>query len=428
MAGKNFLLRIKERITMPYQQEKALLQELAKEVAEIAALPAQEEKRTLWRGLNGLRPRRPMVMIDQVCWNEIDHDGSLALRCQTPELRAYEEDLRRKLFQWKHFPVDMVIEPYVKAPKVIHNSGYGLGAQEETLVNDPSNDVISHKYFDILQNDADLEKITVPSVSLDAAKTARRMEIAHDLFDGILGVHAAGAELFLKIWDPISTYKGVESALYALADEPDFMHRVVAKLVFSFASMLDQLEEQGLLCDARLQNLVHCTGAYTDQLPATGYDPAKPRCKDLWIPGLAQMFSAVSTAMHQEFELDYVNPIFERFGLVYYGCCEPLDRKLDIVTKIPNLRKVSMSPWTQAERGAEGLGSKFVFSSKPNPAFLAHGAFDEGLIRGELTNIKAACDRHGCPLELILKDISTVGYEPKRLFRWAQIAMEVVRG
>jgi hypothetical protein len=37
-----------------------------------------------------------------------------------------------------------------------------------------------------------------------------------------------------------------------------------------------------------------------------------------------------------------------------------------------------------------------------------------------------ACARHGCPLELILKDISTVKYEPRRLWRWAEIAMDVV--
>ncbi|MCL2810673.1 MAG: hypothetical protein FWD25_02150 [Clostridia bacterium] len=409
---------------MSYQKEKALLQELAKEVADIAALPLQEEKRKLWRGLNDLQPQRPMVMIDQICWNEIDCDGTLALHCQTPELRPYEEDLRRKLFQWKHFPVDMVIEPYIKVPKAIRNSGYGLNKQEKTLAHDPKNDVLSRKYIDILQNDQDLEKITVPSVSLDEPETAKRLDVAHGLFDGILGVHSAGAELFLQLWDPISTYKGMENALYALADDPDFMHRVVTKMMLSFTSMLDQLEEQGLLCDARYQTLVHCAGAYTNRLPAPGYDPQRPRCKDLWIPGLAQMFSAVSAAMHQEFELDYVNPIFKRFGLVYYGCCEPLDQKLDIVTQIPNLRKVSMSPWTQAARGAEGLGNKFVFSSKPNPAYLAHGAFDEELIRNELHQIKAACDQHGCPLEFILKDISTVQYEPQRLFRWAEIAME----
>ena len=36
-----------------------------------------------------------------------------------------------------------------------------------------------------------------------------------------------------------------------------------------------------------------------------------------------------------------------------------------------------------------------------------------------------ACRRNNCPLEYILKDVSTVRYEPQRLFDWAKIAMEV---
>ena len=35
----------------------------------------------------------------------------------------------------------------------------------------------------------------------------------------------------------------------------------------------------------------------------------------------------------------------ERWGVVYYGCCEPLDRKIPLLRRIPNLRKFSMSPW-----------------------------------------------------------------------------------
>ncbi|MEI6512559.1 MAG: hypothetical protein WCO51_04710 [bacterium] len=35
---------------------------------------------------------------------------------------------------------------------------------------------------------------------------------------------------------------------------------------------------------------------------------------------------------------------------------------------------------------------------------------------------------HFCPLKLIQKDISTVAYKPQRLWRWVEIAMEVVQG
>ncbi len=44
-----------------------VLRKLAAQVAEIAALPAQEEKRSLWSKLNALKRERPMVIIDQIC-------------------------------------------------------------------------------------------------------------------------------------------------------------------------------------------------------------------------------------------------------------------------------------------------------------------------------------------------------------------------
>lgn len=44
--------------------DREIIRHLAAEVAEIAALPVQEEKRRMWRRLNGLKPVRPMVMIE----------------------------------------------------------------------------------------------------------------------------------------------------------------------------------------------------------------------------------------------------------------------------------------------------------------------------------------------------------------------------
>lgn len=40
---------------MPTPHDTQMLRTLAARVAEIAALPVQEEKRRLWRALNGLR-------------------------------------------------------------------------------------------------------------------------------------------------------------------------------------------------------------------------------------------------------------------------------------------------------------------------------------------------------------------------------------
>ena len=400
-----------------------IIQELAARVAEIASLPIQEEKRRLWRGLNALEPERPMVMIDQVCWNEMNED-ELNLECVDPECRGYEEFLRRTLYQWKHFPVDMVVESFIRVPMAIANTGFGIEVQEMIAVTDPTNSVVGHKYLNQFRTMADLEKIHMPQISYDPVETSRRLSVAHELFDGLLEVRSWGADPSLSLWDPIATWMGVENALFALVDQPDLMHGLASRMTEGYLSMLDQLEDQGLLCGP--QSLVHCTGAFTDELPAPGYNPQKPRTKDMWMYGLAQMFSNVSPAMFKEFEVDYTSRICDRFGLVYYGCCDPLDKKMPQVRMIPNVRKVSMSPWVNGERGAAEIGRDYVYSRKPSPAMLAFDTFDPEAVRQDLQATRAACEKYHCPLELILKDISTVRYEPERLFEWAKVAMQVV--
>ena len=144
--------------------------------------------------------------------------------------------------------------------------------------------------------------------------------------------------------------------------------------------------------------------------------------------GMSQMLSTVSPQMFKEFEVDYTSRICARFGLVYYGCCDPLDRKMAEVRLIPNVRKVSMSPWADEERGAAEIGTDFVYSRKPSPAFLAVDHFSPDRIRADLVRTREVCQKHACSLEYILKDISTVRYRPERLFEWAQIAMQVAEG
>jgi len=402
------------------------VRDLAARVAEIAAMPVQDETRALWRKLNAREPARPMVMIDQVCWNEMNVGDALTLRCTDPDCRGYEEYLRRTLYQWEHFPVDRVVEPFIRVPKAIHNTGFGIQVQEDTATTDPTNDVVGHMFFNQFRTEDDLEKLRRPQISHDQAETDRRLAVAHELFDGLLEVRPWGADPYLSLWDPISTWMGVENALYALIEHPELIHGLAGRMTDGYLSMLDQLEEQGLLCGP--QSLIHCAGAYTDELPAPGYDPERPRAKDLWMFGLAQMFSTVSPQMFQEFEVDYTSRICERFGLVYYGCCDPLDGKMNEVRKIPNVRKVSMSPWVDEEHGAAEIGRDFVYSRKPSPALLAVTSFDAEAVREDLLATRRVCEKHNCPLEIILKDISTVRYEPERLSQWAGVATEVVRG
>ncbi|GHU59420.1 hypothetical protein FACS189444_4680 [Spirochaetia bacterium] len=409
-----------------HDKDRSILRELAQRTAEIAALPVQEEKRRLWRQLNGLKPERPMVTIDQVCWSEMNVEDKLTLRCEDAECRGYELGFRRLLYQWEYFPVDMVVEPFIKVYKAVRNSAFGMSVHEHTLATFERNEVVSHKFENQFTSIDDvMTKIKMPVVSHDKAETKRRMEFASWLFDGIMPLREEGCDPYVGLWDPIAQWMSVEGALYGLIDEPDMMHALAKRIADGTMLMLDQLEEQGLLCHS--QALIHCTGAFTDDLPAAGFNPLKPRTKDIWMFGLAQMFATVSPAMFDEYEIAYMAPIFDRFGLVYYGCCDPLDGKMHEVRKIPHLRKVSMSPWVNKEKGAAEIHGDYVFSNKPNPAFVAATSFDDALIRKDLAETRDICKRHGCPLEFIFKDISTVRNEPERLKKWAAIAMDVAQ-
>ena len=219
-------------------------------------------------------------------------------------------------------------------------------------------------------------------------------------------------------------WHGIENSLIDLIDRPEFVHKLVKRLSDAFVALLDQLEDQGLL--AYDMPLIHCTGAYTDELPSANFDPERPTGRDTWTMGQAQIFAAVSPAMHEEFEIEYAVPWYERFGLGYYGCCEPLHDKIDIIARLPRVRKISISPWADVPKAAKRLAGRYVMSRKPSPAFLATDSFDPDAVRADLQQTYDTAKREGCALEFILKDISTVRYEPQRLWEWEDIARSVV--
>ena len=406
------------------EKDLGVLRGLASKVAEIAALPVQAKTISDWKALNRLKPVRPMLMIDQVPWHEMDVDGELTLVTSDAFARSMETEFRRTLYSWNHLRADMVVEPAYVVPKVIRGMDWGISTIDETSVGDPENSVVGHAYIDQLKDEADADKIRNPRIVFDVQATARLQEQAQEILQGILPVYTQGWMPFFCPWDVIVQWHPPETLLFDLACRPEFMHRAVSRLTDAYLSMLDQMEEQGVLSCG--QGTIHCSGAYNDELPAAGFDAKRPRAKDVWTCGMAQIFSSVSPGMHQEFELEYATKWYSRFGLVYYGCCEPLDRKLDIVKKIPNLRKISMSCWVDVEKGAEQIGRDFVFSNKPNPAFLALEEWDPASVRRDLKKTLDACAANGCPAELILKDISTVRYQPKRLWEWADLAAKLV--
>ena len=415
------------------RSDQQTLRALGQRLAEIAALPVQAETAARWRALNGLGRVKPMVWIwtDQIPWHEMGAEEELGLRTTSEWSRYHECELRRLLYQWDHLPADMGIPGTVYSPLVVRNTAFGITEDVDVAVTDEANSVVSRHFNIQLHDEDDLEKIRTPVVTHDTAASMEHYQRLREIFDGVIDVERLGANglcFWFAPWDEMIRWWGVQEALLDMSDRPELVHKAIDKLVNAYLAMLDQFEAQDLLT---VNNGRHQTGSgglgYTDELPQAGYDPAHARARDLWGSGAAQIFSNVSPRMHWEFALQYEVRWMSRFGLNYYGCCDPLHRKLDILDRIPNLRKVSMSPWVDVDEAVANVGNRFVFSYKPNPAVFAEDVWHLDKAERELETVLDKAQAHGCVVEVIMKDISTVRYEPERLWQWAAMARKLTQ-
>jgi hypothetical protein len=409
----------------PTSEERALVRALAARKHAIGSLPDQQVRQRAWRDLNGLRPCRPLVWITEIPWHELDavEPAALRPRCRHPFLREVETALRRELFQWERFPGDMVVLPVLHCRRVGGPDGvyadYGLKPREITWPG--AADV---QYTPIIDGPEMLERIVRPRVWVDREETARRVRLLEEVVEGAIPVRERGLTTqWHTPWDMAVRWYGVERLMFDMLDRPELVAATCERLCRLTLEVLDEQERLGLLDVGEGAHRVG-SGGYgcCDELP--GADPGRPvTTRDQWGCGNAQIFSEVSARMHEEFSLRFERPVLARFGLTYYGCCEPLHRKIAMLRTIPNLRKISMSPRADLAVAAASVGRDFVLSYKPNPADLAGDACDDGFVRDHLR--QALGRMQGSPCEIILKDLTTVRSDPARLQRWERTVMAV---
>ena len=380
--------------------DKDILRSLGMRIAEIANLPIQSQRRELARRIDNLEQVKPMVHIYQEPWSELGAEGELDLHCDDAFCREVEINLRRTLYKWEHCQGDMIMSGEMVQPYCIRDTGFGIREDVDIQRTDPGNDVVSRHFNIQISEEADIQKIKFPEVTHDAAQTEEGFQKRCEIFDGVLHVSKRGVgQLWFTPWDDLVRWTGIQEILMDLALRPDYVHALIERLVSAWMCRLDQYESLGLL--------------------------ARP-CREMWGTGAAQIFSEVSPEMHEEFALRHEARWYSRFGKSYYGCCEPLHNKVDVVKRnIPNLRKISMSPWIAFDKAVKNVGSGMVFAWKPNPAVFASEAWNPQAIRKDMRERLRQAHDGGCVVEIHMKDISTVHHQPRRLWEWARIAAEV---
>ena len=400
-----------------------VLRDLAKRVAEIAAKDVQDQRRDLWRRHNSLQKTRPLICVRWIaCRQEVI--GPETLRCRDRFFRAHEFALQDMLHQ-DRLGDDFIIEPWMTVAATYGApTGPGRWGPEMRYHRSPEKRG-AWKFDPPLKAEADIENMVAPRHAIDEQATARDLGRLQDAVGDILTVNLDRGP-YWRGWNAdistdIAQLRGLEEFMLDMLDRPKWLHRLLAFMRDGILHVQAQAEAAG---DWHLSHHANQAMPYALELadPAANGPPVERG--ELWVFMASQETTLVSPAMFDEFVLAYQIPIMEKFALSAYGCCEDLTRKIDCLRKVPNLRRISVTPWADIRACAEQIGTDYVLSWRPSPAEMICTGFRPEKVRRLLREgLEAA---KGCHVDITLKDVETIGGRFDDLIEWTRIAREVV--
>ena len=403
-------------------QDRDLLRSLAARVRQIADDPSMPGRKKRWYQHNALQPQGPMILCyPEGCWTELLPEKTC--QCQDPQLREWEWNLRSQIYWWEHIHDDNALEPYFNVSWKFDLGTFGVKIPYH--YGDNRGSYTWEPPLKDLSQDLALLKHRQPAV--DRQKMQRDLDITHSIFGDILPPRTRSINWWtVGLTMDAAFLMGMEGLMLAMYDQPEQLHQLMAFLRDDLTNIITWAEKQGLLTpENENDNIGSGSVGYTDQLPSCP-TPGQNHLtlRQQW--GFAESQETVGVGPDQfaEFILPYQVQMLDHFGLNHYGCCEPLELRIDhVIAHIPRLRRVSVAPSANQAIMAEKLGKKYIFSRKPYPAHVCVG-FNEPAIREDLRQtLEVAGDL--C-LEIILKDTHTVEKDPQRITRWIQIAYEEV--
>lgn len=404
-----------------------VLRRLAGRWMELACLPVMSERRRLWTALKDLRPERPMVLFET--WTLEDYIPENELQCADPFFREVELLMRRAIRQVEEIGDDILIEPHWRLYWDIRVDAPDFWVGLTTAhADDAHGGQVAYRYNHPIRTPADVAQLQPRAWQVEREKTREKQARLQEAFGGALPVviHGTGG-LHGGLTGDLFRLVGNDNLLLWTYDAPEALRQVMAYLRDDRLAYFRWLEGEGLL---GLNNDSELVGSgspgATTRLPADGFS-GQPRLRDLWVWMESQETTMISPAMFTNLFLPYMAEVSRVFGLVYYGCCEPVHDRWDkIAAAIPHVGGVSISPWCDMRQMAEKLGRERVFSRKPKPWPISGPAADFDALEQDLDETLAAA-RDGC-LEIIYRDVYRIHGDRPRLREWVELVRSRIGG
>lgn len=364
---------------MTSQKDRERLRTVAGDYADIVGSDVMNARREVWRRSNRLDERTVPFQIEDN--GTFFADLTLEPQCEGAFERGLEQQMLRAITNHKTIDDDRVFPPYCAINWVIgrpdicpeleitrapDSTGRELGYETNTPLADLANS---------------FHKLRRGEFSVDRDETHRRVEVASSVFGDLLPVIIV-AQQTLGVGTGMAgkavKLMGMDNFYMAMIDQPENVHRFFDFLATEGTDFLDWLEAEGLILPNNGEFSVGSGSCgYTDELPRRVIaDGEKTLPEDCWGFQEAQSSVGISPEMYAEFIHPYQRRTGDRYGLLYYGCCEPVHHLWPTIKNFKSLRKITVSPWCDQESIAASVGKDIVLSRKPHPMKLCGQTFD----------------------------------------------------
>jgi len=398
------------------KEEVSRLRTLATRQAELAALPVMEVRKKLWTDMNdGTAGARPPFAIESFTFDR-DFLPDPLLQCTSEYGKKLESTFLRHIRHHEILNDDQVCPDTLDMDWHIEYNEFGI--EIETSHVKDSEGVATGYHFEHPIKDLEdgFDMISPASFRVDRAATAAEKEFLEETFGDILSVEIrcsvyGGTYARNNMTQRLMRLMSMETLFMAMYDCPDKLHAIMALMRDNAVRMNRWAEAEGLLT---LNNGNQCTCGtcynFTTLLPKRKID-GNVRTRDLWAGMDSQETVGVSPELFHEFIFPYFRDLAEMYGLVYWGCCEPADPIWESsLSKLPNLKAVSISPWADQEFMADALkGTGIVYSRKPTPNLLGvDEVLNEAAWSQHIRETLEFTVPAGVPTEFVVRDVYTV--------------------
>lgn len=409
--------------------ERDRLRELAKNQLDYAESERNRERVQQWYRHNDLQGIRPMVQLEMMTFEQ--EILPQRLKCISASARALEMQLLRNFLNMELFDDDRVVPDYFPIGYNTWFKLFDIDVNIEHAQMD-GHESVAHHFIPAL---GDLEEaydaglIKPSTYGVDLERTRERRQFAEEIIGDILPVRMKTDCLYSVPTQMLVHIMSMEQMMYNIYDYPELFKKMMNQIANDTLSYFRMLEEKQLLRPTTgFENVGQGTFAFTHDLPGEEVLTERPlTASDVWGFMDSQETVGISPDMYEEFIYPCYKTISEQFGLLSYGCCEPLHPIWDrCISNLKNLRKVSVSPWCDENFMGERLrGSRVIYHRKPSPNFLGiNSSLDEDALRKHFrTTLHAA---RGCKLEFTQRDVYTLHHNIEKGRRYIEILREEI--